>query len=275
MENLTTVLNTIPKEKIKKILLLAELKEKTPAEIINLAAVTYFAKTLKPNLKDYETIYLEKGKKISGYMMRLKQVGKNPWKDGTHGMPNHLVEIFKSVDENEVNKEILEYAYRLVDITLEDIFDNASHNEAKKYLMALEKENFLYVMLQIAVRLVGINLQEKGLKLENKTLDYMLNILREEKDNIKKIFKDCIKIGEPERAIVEYYNILSKYLIDFESRKIVVSGSQIHEIGQELSILNDIGEETLFIFLGYLLGYLREKYQVQKQLFENKLITIK
>lgn len=275
METLTTVLNIIPEEKIRKILLLSELRGLEPAEIINTATVTYFAKTIKPNLKDYEIIYLNNGKKISGNMMKLKQVGKNPWKDGTHGMPNHLAKIFQSIDENEINKEILEYAYRLVDITLEDIFDNGRKSEVDKYLKALEKENFLYVMLQIAVRLVGIELQEKGMKLQNNTLDYMLSVLKEEKTKIKKLFRECIAKGEPEKAISQYYMVLEKYLIDFENRNILVTGEQIRGIGKEVVLLEDVGEDTVFLFLGYLLQYLKEKYQDQKQLFENRLITIK
>lgn len=275
MGTIETVLDIIPKEKIKKIELLSQLREIKPGEVINIATITYFAKTIKPNLKDYQTIYLSRGKKISGNMMRLKQTGKNPWKDGTHGMPDHLAKIFQSVDESEVNKEILNYAYRLVDITLEDIFDNGKKAEREKYLAALEKENFLYVMLQIAVRLVGLNLKEKGITLENSTLDYMLDLITEDKKNIKNIFRECVKRGEPEVAIQEYYKILSKYLDEFTERQILVTGNQITKIGKETALLEDVGEETIFVFLGYLLEYLKEKYQKQKQLFENKLITIR
>lgn len=275
MGTIETVLDIIPKEKIKKIELLSQLREIKPGEVINIATITYFAKTIKPNLKDYQTIYLSRGKKISGNMMRLKQTGKNPWKDGTHGMPDHLAKIFQSVDESEVNKEILNYAYRLVDITLEDIFDNGKKAEREKYLAALEKENFLYVMLQIAVRLVGLNLKEKGITLENSTLDYMLDLITEDKKNIKNIFRECVKRGEPEVAIQEYYKILSKYLDKFTERQILVTGNQITKIGKETALLEDVGEETIFVFLGYLLEYLKEKYQKQKQLFENKLITIR
>ncbi len=275
METLTTILNLIPEEKIETILLLSKLRKKDPAEIINTATVTYFAKTLKPNLKDYETIYLENGKKLSGHMMKLKQVGKNPWKDGTHGMPNHLALIFQSIDENEINKAILEYAYRLIDITLTDIFENGKSTDIDKYSKALEQENFLYVMLQIAVRLVGLDLQEKGLILENKTLDYMLNILKADNKRIKSLFKECVSNGTPEIAIREYYNTMSNYLIDFENRRVLVTGHQIQAIGQETSLLNDVGEETVFLFLGYLLQYLKDKFQTQKQLFEKELITIR
>lgn len=275
MENLTTILNSIPTEKIQSILLLSQLRKKNPAEIINTATITYFAKTLKPNLKDYETIYLENGKKLSAHMMKLKQVGKNPWKDGTHGMPDHLAFIFQSIDENEVNKAILEYAYRLIDITLTDIFDNGKITDIDKYSKALEQENFLYVMLQIAVRVIGLDLQEKGLVLENKTLDYMLNVLKADNKRIKNLFKECVSNGTPEIAIREYYNTMSNYLIDFENRRVLVTGHQIQAIGQETSLLNDVGEETVFLFLGYLLQYLKEKFQKQKQLFEKELITIR
>lgn len=275
MENLTTILNSIPTEKIQSILLLSQLRKKNPAEIINTATITYFAKTLKPNLKDYETIYLENGKKLSAHMMKLKQVGKNPWKDGTHGMPDHLAFIFQSIDENEVNKAILEYAYRLIDITLTDIFENGKITDIDKYSKALEQENFLYVMLQIAVRVIGLDLQEKGLVLENKTLDYMLNVLKADNKRIKNLFKECVSNGTPEIAIREYYNTMSNYLIDFENRRVLVTGHQIQAIGQETSLLNDVGEETVFLFLGYLLQYLKEKFQNQKQLFEKELITIR
>lgn len=275
MENLSLVLNMIQEDKIKKILMLAEIKGKSPVEIINTASLTYFAKTLKPTLKAHQTIYLESGKKISANMMRLKQIGKNPWKDGTHGMPNHLAEIFRSVDENEVNKAILEYAYRLIDVTLQDIFENASKGDAKKYLEALDEENFLYVMLQIAVRLVGMDLQNKGVKLENKTLDYMLNVMKEDQANIKKVFKQCVSTGTKEVAVKEYYAMLERYLSTFENKKILLTGKEVTNIGIELSLLADVGEETLFVFLGYLLEYLKDKYQTQKQLFSKELITVK
>lgn len=275
MENLKNVLQMIPNEEIERILMLAKIKRKDPVIIINTAIITYFATTLKPTLKSYQTIYLENGKKISGNMMKLKQIGKNPWKNGTHGMTNHLADILKSVDENEVNKAILEYSYRLIDITLQDIIENSSKSEAKKYLLALEQENFLFVMLQIAVRVVGLELKSRGLCLENKTFDYMLDLLQKEKNKINKMFKECVKNDNIETAVSEYYNFLSNYLTDFEKREILVSGNKIKIMSNELSLLDDIGEEALFTFLGYLLGYLKDKYQKEKQLFEIKLITIK
>ena len=275
MENLTKVLKMIPEEEISKLLMFAQMRKKEPVVILNTVAITFFATTLKPTLKSYQTTYLNNGKKISGNMIRLKQIGKNPWKDGTHGMPDHLAVIFRSVDEDEINREILEYAYRLIDITLQDILENSKPSEAKKYLAALEQENFLYVMLQIAVRLVGLELKNRGKILENHTLDYMLEVLREEKTKLSQLFARCIVNGNIEVAINNYYSTLNNYLNDFENRIISTSGHQIRAIGAELSLLEDIGEETLFTFLGYLLGELQNKYQIQKQIFANKLITIR
>lgn len=277
MENIIPdAINLIPEKELTKIKMLASIRETTPSKILNTGVITYFANTIKPNLKDYQTTYLENGRKISAYSARLEQKGKNSWKkDGSHGMPKHLKMVFEIFGDDEVNLNLLEYACRLINFTLDNIFEGNNEKKISRYREAINQPNFLYMMLQIAVRLLSFDLKERGISLENQTMDHMVDLIKKDKKQIKELFVNCFDASDRGLATAKYYEILSKYFKNFLDKNFSVKGEALLKIGKEQSLVDDIGEKTLFTFLGYLIGELKSKYETQLFLFENEAITIK
>lgn len=275
MNEVEKILENIPKDDWTLISIIARKKSVSPASILNTSAITYFANIMKLTLNDYQTIYLENGRKISGYSMRLEQKGKEAWKDGSHGMPNHLKIIFEAFGDEEVNKNLLEYAIRLINFTLENIFENGSEIKKVRYREALNKPNFIYMMLQIAIRLLAFDLKERGVVLENETMNYMIEMIKKDKEEIKEMFEKCISEEDTQIAIEKYYEKLSKYYIDFLDKEFIQKGRQLIKIGEEQGILNLLSEETLFTFLGFLIESIRVKYNKQMALYNVSMITIK
>lgn len=277
MDNLIpNTICSIPEKQLNKINMLASIKETTPSQILNTGVITYFANTIKPNLKDYQTIYLENGKKISAYSARLEQKGKNPWKkDGSHGMPKHLEMVFEIFGDDNVNSNLLEYACRLINFTLDSIFEGDNEQKITRYREAINQPNFLYMMLQIAVRLLSFDLKDRGIPLENETMNHMVDLIKKDKKQIKELFINCFDASEKGMATTKYYEILSKYFENFLDKNFSVTGEALLKIGKEQSLVDDIGEEILFTFLGYLIGELKNEYTNQLCLFGKEAITIK
>lgn len=275
MTEVDKIMNMVSDEDLVIVKALAKKKMVSPGYILNTAAVTYFANTMKPNLSDYQTIYLENGRKISAYSARLEQKGKKPWNDGTHGMPDHLKMIFDIFGDEEVNSNLLEYSVRLIDFTLENIFENGKGNKPIRYREALNQPNFIYMMLQIAMRLLAFDLKDRGLELENENMNYMIELLKKDKEEIRAIFIDCIEEDDKQTAIINYYKKLEKYYEDFLDKEYTKKGNELKKIGLEQGILELVSEETLFTFFGFLIENIRMKYQKQLALYNSKAITIK
>jgi hypothetical protein len=245
-------------------------------EVIETSFDTFFGQTLKLRYKDYQNIYLENGQKISGCMIRMEEKGRYPRVTGTHGMPRHIDMMFETFGSREISQNILEYSFRLIDITLESIFSSDKEKKKEKYNLAIQQPNFLYMMLQIAVKLLALDLYQRNEKINNSTLNYMTKMIEEDKEKLKRIFKNSF--NDPDRmeeAVELYYVELSKYFEAFKNRKHNVTVDEMKKIGQESLILEKLGEKNLLTYVGYLLGRLKEKFVTQRILIEEKIITKK
>ncbi|BBM35413.1 hypothetical protein [Pseudoleptotrichia goodfellowii] len=260
-----------------KIKIISEFVEKEENEVIEMAFTTFFGKTLKPRYKDYGTIYLEQGRKISGCMIRMEEKGRNPRvKTGTHGMPQHIEMMFETFGSREIGKNILEYSFRLVDITLESIFSSDKEKKKEKYNLAIQQSNFLYMMLQIAVKLLALDLYKKGEKIENVTLRYMTEMIEKDKKRLGELFSEAFNgFGDLTSAIDEYYFTLNSYFEDYAKRKFNVTLEEMERMGEEHRVLKRLGEDNVLRYVGFLLERLRNKLIIQHTMTENKIITLK
>ena len=262
---------------ISRVRIISEYLEKGENEVIEIAFTTFFGKTLKPRYKDYGTIYLEQGKKISGCMIRMEEKGRKPRiKTNTHGMPRHIEMMFETFGSREIGKNILEYSFRLVDITLESIFSSDKEKKKEKYNLAIQQPNFLYMMLQISVKLLALDLYKKGEKIENVTLRYMTEMIEKDKKRLNELFANSFNNPDSlSYAIDDYYFTLNEYFKDYAERKFNVTLEEMERMGEENSVLKRLGEDNVLRYVGFLLERLRDKLIIQPTITENKIITLK
>ena len=273
MQEINGILEVIPEERMKKLNMLAEIEGTTPANLINEVTITFFSQIMKPNFEQYQSVYLENGKKISGLMARMEEKGKKAWEDGTHGMPNHVKKIIEGFGDELVSRELLEYSYRLMDTTLTNIFESGNDAKQKKYREALMQPNFIYMMLQISLRLLAFDLYDRKIKTENTTLHYMTKMLIDKKKEIKKIFEQAYTSEERDIAITRYYELLQDNFNDFTKQ--VAPLSDGIKVGEEKKLVSQIGEDVIFTFLGFLIEKIRIKYTTQLALWNSEAINIK
>lgn len=260
-----------------KVKIISEFLEKEENEVIEMAFATFFGKTLKPRYKDYGTLYLEEGKKISGCMIRMEEKGRKPRiKTGTHEMPQHIEMMFETFSSREIGNNILEYSFRLVDITLESIFSSDKEKKKEKYNLAIQQSNFLYMMLQIAVKLLALDLYKKGKKIKNVTLRYMTEMIEKDKKRLNELFANSFNNPDSlSSAIDDYYLTLNEYFKGYAQRKFNVTLEEMERMGEENSVLKRLGEDNILRYVGFLLERLRNKLITQRILSENEIITLK
>lgn len=278
MNNQLTVTDTQElKVFVEKVQLLSQLHGETIDCILEKVLTTFFARTLKPRLKDYPKIYIEKGKAISGYGRRLVIKGKKAWEDGTHGMTDNVSALLIAIDSDYITNNIVKSAATLVETTLNGIFSSGNDNQISRYAQAIYQENFIYMMLQMAVKLIAIDLHNSNIDIENRTLSYMTKMIEKDKNKIVKLFREAYNSSDDIHEVVqEYYQILNKYFDDFLEREHTVTGEEMIEIGKEQLLVETIGENNILVYLGYLVGEIQENLNYTKPMFkEEKAITIK
>lgn len=246
---------------IQRLNMLSTLENKNIIEIINETSITYLSKTIKPRKKDYD-IYIEAGIRMGGVAISNMQQGKKAWRDGTHGMEMHLENIIATYGEEEVNQNILKTAIQLIKISIDHVFLYGTNQKKEKINKFIQNTNFLYVMLQMAVKIIGIKLNNLNVDIENKTLSYMTKMIDEEQKNIKNLFKEAINSGDQEQfnnVVSLYYESLEKYFIDFMNRNYSGSLNVLTKLGEETKLLKQLGEENVLFFIGTLLSQLKSE----------------
>ena len=261
---------------IKRLEMLAEIENKTVIEIISSTSITYLSKIIKPRKKDYD-IYLECGLKMGGITMSNMQQGKESWNDGSHGMPKHLDNIIASYGKEEVNKNILKTALQLIRISIDYVLSEGTEKKKEKVNRFIQDTNFLYIMLQMAVKLIGIKLNNMDVDIENQTLKYMTQMIENDQKKIKNLFIDAIKYGDNKRfneVVSIYYDNLNEYFINFVNKNFSGTYDIITKLGEEKKLMEQVGEENIIFFIGVLLSNLKERAKQLVLEFEKQSITL-
>lgn len=245
---------------LKRVFILAELEEKLPEILINDVIISSISKKLKPRFKDFN-LYLENGLKISGMSVKNLEQGRKAWKNGTHGMKNNLLELIHTYGETNINKEVLKTALQLIKISIDNVFINTNNNKKQEKInIFIQNIDFLYVMLQVAIRIIGIDLYNKGIEFQNKTFGYMTKMMEKEKRKISKMFSQAMITKNEEEmnvAITNYYNMIDEYFEDFSKREFSGNGKDVVAVGGEQKLVEQFGEENIILFIGFLLGRLK------------------
>nr|DAV27997.1 MAG TPA: hypothetical protein [Caudoviricetes sp.] len=263
---------------INRLSMLAEIENKTIIQIISETSITYLSKTIKPRKKDYD-IYLESGIKMGGVAISNMQQGRKTWQDGTHGMERHLDNIIMTYGEDEINKNILKTALQLIKISIDYVFSDGTEKKKEKVNRFIQDTNFLYVMLQMAVKLIGIKLNNMDVDIENQTLKYMTQMIEADQKKIKNLFIEAIKFGDEQRfneVVAIYYDDLNKYFINFVNRNFSGTFDVITKLGEEKKLMEQVGEKNIIFFIGILLSHLKNSaLQLVIEFENNNIITIR
>ena len=260
-----------------RILILSKINNKPVTEILISSTLTLLSGVMKPRLKDYDIYLIETGR-IKGVTVRNKIAGRKPWSDGTHGIPNHIDDMFQEYELEDINEDFFNHTLELLDRTLKAIYDGGHGEKVKEiYDIALSHPNFLYSMLQISVRLLGQNLQKNRIELKNKTLNYMLKRIEDDKVKISNLFKMVKTSEDKQLALINYYNELSKYFDNFLEQEVGhdIKWKDAIQIAEEKVLLDQVGEENTLFFIGQIIAQIQERYRVNIPLIQNELITIK
>lgn len=259
----------------KKVKALQILHEKSSTWVLEKILTTYFARGIMPRLNDYQTIYIEKGKDITAHGGRMVMKGKKPWKDGTHGMENHLQNVEDALGLEFVAKNIIESAATLVTTTINALFYSGSQTQINRYKQAIPQSNFIYMMLKIAVKLIGNDLYNKEVIPTNSTLKYMTEMIEKDNKRIIELFQESIKnTGEINEAVSVYYEILDKYFDDFIKSNHLFSIKEALKIGEENHIIATVGEDNVISYIEFLIVNIQKRL-MHSPLFNEDLITIK
>lgn len=266
---------------LEKIFALSKIEEKTPEKLTNDIIISFISKKFKPRFKDYD-FYLESGLKVSGVYVRNLEKGKKAWKDGTHKMKNNLLELIETYGEDNINKQVLTTALQLVKISVSNVYLEDKNSKKEKLNLLIQNLNFLFVMLQIAVRLIGIDLYNRGVEFQNKTLGFMTKMMEKDKNKISKLFAKAMSSNKDEdinTAVSEYYDMIDRYIEDFKEREFKGNGGDAINVGGEQKLVDQFGEKNIYFFIGILLGKLREDLVENANILnfssENDTLTLK
>lgn len=265
-------------ERTKHLKKISQKYNKKIPEILNDSIITYFALIIKPRLSDYDIYLLEMGRKIKGVEIRNKFLGRKSGAKETQRIENKIGKILEDYELTEINENLLNYSFELIDRTLKAIFDKESELKNKKiYETALSNLNFLYMMLQLAVRLIGQELKRKDVNLKNRTLNYMLDKINDDRSKTTSMFKKAKTKKEVNDVLLVYHKNLEKYFNDFMEREVGenVKWKEVVEIIKERSLVEEVGENIILLTLGIVIFQLQDKYKITLPLVEREKIIIK
>lgn len=244
-----------------RIKMIAEINRMSVTEVMVKATVTMMATVVKPRLKDYDVYLMETGR-IKGVTIRNKIAGRKPWKDGTHGITDHINNMFEEYELEVINEDFFSHTLELIDRTLKAIYDGNHGQKVKEiYEVALSHPNFLYSMLQIGVRLLGQRLQE----------------IKKKRNRIEELFKSVRTAEDLKQALIVYYDEINVYFDEFLDRDVTegTKWKSAVEIAGEKAMLDQVGEDNVLYFIGQIIFKIQERFMINIPLIRPKAITMK
>ncbi len=267
MDYVSDVLALNPKLEatFKRVFMLAEIEGCSPEKILQDTATTFLSTLIKPRYKDYD-LYFESGRRIAGITMANVQKGRKAWKDGTHGVKNNVDQLFNTYESDDINTDVINKSCELVKMSIDHVFLEGSEKKKKDFLQYITHNDFLFVMLQLSVKLIGLKLYKDGIDMENKTLEYVTKMIENNKRKFSKMFAEAVSTNDEEQFLVvcQEYSIEIENLLRDYMRREVAAGTPMgvaNTQGRESKLVEQVGLENIHIFLGYLVQHLRIRLQ--------------
>jgi hypothetical protein len=250
MENFLNLLNG--DELINKINALSMIQNIEPAKVIERGYVTHITYETLPNYKNYAYI-INKHIAVSGITGARMEKGVKSKRNYIESQINKLLKLYKLED---ISQNLLEMSINLSLLTFDSVIKKSGNKVKENYKKAINDIEFLYINLKLSLKILAETLRENNQDLGNMTLQYVIDALKKEKDNIAQTFikayisNDDNKIKEAKDNYREWIQTtLNNYY-----KKIKYNHEHATMIGEENQIVKVLGNEffdTMSSFLLY------------------------
>ena len=225
-----------------------------PKKILEIGILTHISNQILPNYKHYNHI-------ISGITQARMIKGRS----GKYAIVNNIELLEKNYDLSSINKNILDRAMDLVITTFDSIYENGTDEIKRAYNQALNDPEFLFINLNLSVKILGEHLLDNDMKITNKTLEYMTRVIKDQKENLAKKIIDAYVSGVEENikeAKKEYFKGMDEFLQNY-FKSLNISIKDAEQFSMEQRIVKRLGEN---FFNNLILGLLIE---MKEEVLEN------
>lgn len=225
--------------------------KKDESEIVKIGILTNIAYETLPNYKNYKNI-------VSGITQARMIKGVNGKR---YVIESQIKKLFKTYDLDDINNNIIEKAAELMVLTFDSVLTKSGKKVKEKYIDAMEDIEFLYINLKLSVKIISESLKDNDVTISNKTLNYIIEGIRNEKKSIAQKYIDAYLSGDEEQIIAARENYREKMFLMLNDyvKKLKISYDDSIQMGMEQTIVESLGKERLDIITGYLLVEIRER----------------
>lgn len=244
LKNLSDVLD------FSGVLALSKVQNISVSDVIKKGILTNIAQETLPNYKNYEYI-------ISGITQARMMKGVHSDRNYVLSQIEKLLNLYEL---EEINKDLLEMSANLVISTFDSVLENSSKKVKEKYKSVIDDVEFLYINLKLAVKIIAEELRKQDIELNNITLHYVTDALKNEKTNIAQEFINAYIYGN-ENAVIEaknnYHNKMEQMLNSYYEN-LTYNHEHASLVGEENQIVKVLGKNFLDSMTSILLVDVRE-----------------
>lgn len=233
------------------VLALSKVQNISVSDVIKKGILTNIAQETLPNYKNYEYI-------ISGITQARMMKGVH---SDRNYVPSQIEKLLDLYELEEINKDLLEMSANLVISTFDSVLENSCKKVKEKYKSVIDDVEFLYINLKLVVKIIAEELRKQDIELNNITLQYVTDALKNEKTNIAQEFINAYIYGN-ENAVIEaknnYRNKMEQMLNNYYEN-LTYNHEHASLVGEENQIVKVLGKNFLDSMTSILLVDVREK----------------
>lgn len=245
----------------KKLVMLGEFYEKPQSEILKIGLITALSQQIMPNYKNYTHV-------VSGITQARMVNGVK----GKRYVENQVENLETLYGLDNINEDILEKAIELVLLTIDSIYDKNNTKTQRAYKEAIEDPEFLFINLQLVVKILGEHLRKNHVDIVNKTLKYMTEYIEENKNAVARTFMSAYVSGDRDEILKAkgfYKETMTKMLTEYVNG-LRIPHNEVLDYAMELKIVEKLGKENLetvvHLFLIQMKEQILQRNHVQRKL---------